>query len=265
MNENLVKLRKETGAGLSSCKKALLDSSGDYEKAKDLLAQRGLKVISDRGDRATNNGCVVVCVTSTFSAMLSIKCETDFVAKGDGFVNLVEDILYDLVTDKVEDIKEPKVAKMIEEKISKYAVAVGEKIEVGNYHFISGNNVYLYNHRHNNTLCVLCQLNKKSDEVGHAMAMQIAAMNPLSIDMDDLDVGLKNREIGNILEKTRAEFKNKTEDELYNISKGRMIKYYKEVCLMKQPSIIDLKTSVEDYAKGIDKEAKVLDFKRLTI
>ena len=134
--EDIKKLRAMTGAGLADVKKALTEADGDFDKAKELLRERGLAIAAKRSDRETSNGCVLVKQVGDFAAMVAIKCETDFVANGKDFVALVQEILDAAVANKCKSLDEVKALKLANGEDAATAVqqrsgVTGEKMELG--------------------------------------------------------------------------------------------------------------------------------------
>ena len=138
---DIKKLRAMTGAGLADVKKALTEAEGDFDKAKDLLRERGLAIAAKRSDRETSNGCVLVKKVPGFAAMVAVKCETDFVAAGKDFIALVQEILDAAVANKCQTLDEVKALKLAngddaETAVKHHSGITGEKIEIDGYNFI---------------------------------------------------------------------------------------------------------------------------------
>ena len=179
--EDIKKLRAITGAGLADVKKALVEAEGDFEKAKDLLRERGLAIAAKRSDRETSNGCVLVKVEKDFAAIIALKCETDFVANGADFIALTQAILDAAVANKCQSIEEVAAltlpdGQVVSDAITQRSGITGEKMELDGYNFLEGENIYHYNHQGKNILCTLVQLNKGFEEQGKKLALQVASM-----------------------------------------------------------------------------------------
>ena len=171
---DITKLRQMSGAGLMDCKKALEEAGNDIEKAMEIIRKKGQAVAAKRSDREAAEGCVLVKAENGFGAIIALKCETDFVAKNEDFVKLAKDILDLAVANKCKTLDEVKALPMGKATV---ADAVVDR---------SGEDIAVYNHQNKNQLCTMVALNKKvAEEFGHAVAMQIAAMNPRSIDESD--------------------------------------------------------------------------------
>ena len=176
--EDIKKLRAMTGAGLADVKKALTEAEGDFDKAKDLLRERGLAIAAKRSDRETSNGCVLVKQVDGFAAMVAVKCETDFVANVKDFIALVQEILDAAVANTCKSLDEVKALKLANGEDAATAVqqrsgVTGEKMELDGYNFLEGGNVSVYDHMNKHTLATMVQLNENNEEAGHKVAMQV--------------------------------------------------------------------------------------------
>ena len=208
--EDIKKLRAMTGAGLADVKKALTEAEGDYEKAKELIRERGLAIAAKRSDRETSNGCVLVKQVDGFSAMVAIKCETDFVANGQDFIALVQEILDAAVANKCKSLDEVKTLKLANGEDAATAVqqrsgVTGEKMELDGYNFLEGENLSVYDHMNKHTLATIVQLNENNEEAGHKVAMQVAAMKPVALDEASIPQSVKDEEFKVAVEKTKEE------------------------------------------------------------
>ena len=208
--EDIKKLRAMTGAGLADVKKALTEAEGDFDKAKDLLRERGLAIAATRSDRETSNGCVLVKVADDFAAILALKCETDFVANGADFIALTQSILDAAVEKKCKSLDEVKELVLADgqkatEAVTQRSGITGEKMELDGYNFLEGKNIYSYNHQGKNILCTLVQLNKDFETQGHALTMQVAAMNPVALDEESVPQSVKDNELQVAIQKTKEE------------------------------------------------------------
>ena len=208
--EDIKKLRAMTGAGLADVKKALTEAEGDYEKAKELIRERGLAIAAKRSDRETSNGCVLVKQVDGFAAMVAIKCETDFVANGQDFIALVQEILDAAVANKCKSLDEVKTLKLANGEDAATAVqqrsgVTGEKMELDGYNFLEGENLSVYDHMNKHTLATIVQLNENNEEAGHKVAMQVAAMKPVALDEASIPQSVKDQEFKVAVEKTKEE------------------------------------------------------------
>lgn len=264
----ITKLRKLSGAGMMDCKKALEESNGDIEKAMEIIRKKGQAVAAKRSDREASEGCVLVKAENGFGAIIALKCETDFVAKNEDFVKLNQQIIDAAVAAKAKSLDEIKGLMLDNETVADAIIArsgiTGEKMELDGYSYIESDNISTYDHQGKHMLCTMVALNKAVDpQYGHAVAMQIAAMNPISINKDDVPEDVRQREFEIAADKARQE--GKPEAMIERIAEGRMQKFYKENCLLNQEFIQDGSLSVADYLKKADKDCTVTAFKRFTL
>ncbi|MBT8196265.1 MAG: elongation factor Ts [Bacteroidia bacterium] len=266
------KLRKQTGAGMMDCKKALVEASGDFEKAIDYLRKKGQKVASNRADRAASEGMVLASVTTDgkHGAMIALNCETDFVAKNDDFVQFGTSILNAAVENKPADLNQLLDLSLdgasIKDKVVDMMGKIGEKLEVSVYENLCGEKVVAYNHPGNKLASlVVLSSNEPSeiDEIGKNVAMQIAAMNPVAVDKDQVDQDTINREIE--IGKDQARQEGKPEEMLEKIATGKLNKFFKESTLLNQGFIKEDKKTVKQYLDDCHKGLTVNSFKRIQL
>ena len=208
--EDIKKLRTMTGAGLADVKKALTESEGDFNKAMEIIREKGQAIAAKRSDRETSNGCVLVKAVDGFAAIIGLKCETDFVANGADYIKLTQDILDAAVAAKAKSLDEVKELTIADgTKVQDAVVArsgiTGEKMELDGYNFIEGDNVEVYDHMGKHTLCTMVQTNKAAQEQGHAIAMQVAAMKPVALNQESVPQSVIDEEIRVAVEKTKQE------------------------------------------------------------
>ena len=208
--EDIKKLRTMTGAGLADVKKALTESEGDFNKAMEIIREKGQAIAAKRSDRETSNCCVLVKAVEGFAAIVALKCETDFVANGADYVKLTQDILDAAVAAKAKSLDEVKELTIADgTKVQDAVVArsgiTGEKMELDGYNFIEGDNVEVYDHMGKHTLCTMVQTNKEAKEQGHAIAMQVAAMKPVALNQESVPQSVIDEEIRVAVEKTKQE------------------------------------------------------------
>ena len=230
------KLRDLTNAGMMDCKNALKESDGDFDTAIDILRKKGLKTAAKRADRDAKEGVVLGAQSADGKKayIVCLNCETDFVAKGEGFVNLTKEILKAAIDNDAADIDALKALPMgkgtINDEIINQNGVIGEKVELGYYIKIQGEDTVVYNHL-GNKLTAIAAFNKAIDKtVEKNVAMQIAAMNPLALDKDDIDQDTINREIE--IGKEQAINEGKPADMAEKIAMGRLNKFYKENFLL---------------------------------
>ena len=208
--EDIKKLRTMTGAGLADVKKALTEAEGDFEKAKELLRERGLAIAAKRSDRETSNGCVLAKVADGFAAIIALKCETDFVANGADFIALTQSILDAAVAAKAKDIEAVKELTLadgqkIQDAVTQRSGITGEKMELDGYNVLEGENIEVYDHMGKHTLATMVQTNKPVAEIGHKLAMQVAAMKPVALDASKVSQAVLDEEYKTAVEKTKLE------------------------------------------------------------
>ena len=208
--EDIKKLRTMTGAGLADVKKALTDAEGDFNKAMEVIREKGQAIAAKRSDRETSNGCVLVKAVDGFAAIVALKCETDFVANGADYIKLTQDILDAAVAAKAKSLDEVKALTIadgtnVQDAVVARSGITGEKMELDGYNFIEGNNVEVYDHMGKHTLCTMVQTNKEAKEQGHAIAMQVAAMKPVALNQESVPQAIIDEEIRVAVEKTKQE------------------------------------------------------------
>lgn len=265
------KLRKHTGAGMMDCKKALVEAEGDFEQAIDILRKKGQKVAAKRADRDAVEGAVVSGVNAegTVGFIVSLNCETDFVAKNDNFVALAKSVLNLAIENDPKTVDELLTLDMdgmsLTDKLVEQTGVIGEKIEVKFFERLEDNHVSAYIHA-GNRLATIVSLSKavdNADELGKDVAMQVAAMNPLALNKDEIAQDIIDREFE--VGKDLARQEGKPEAMLDKIATGRLNKFFKENTLVSQDFIKDGKLSVEKYLKNADKELVVTAFRRCSL
>ena len=215
--EDIKKLRTMTGAGLGDVKKALTEAEGDFDKAKELLRERGLAIAAKRSDRETSNGCVLVKKVGDFAAMVAVKCETDFVANGVDFIAMTQSILDAAIAAKAQTLDEVKALKLANGEdaasvVTQRSGITGEKMEIDGYNFLEGANISTYDHMGRHTLATMVQLNQDNEDAAHKVAMQVAAMKPVALDADSVDKAILDEEYKTAVEKTKLEQVQKAVD-----------------------------------------------------
>jgi elongation factor Ts len=267
------KLRQQTGAGMMDCKNALVEANGDFEAAVDILRKKGQKIAAKRGDNDAKEGVIIAqsSADGKSGVILTLNCETDFVAKNDGYVAMVQslvDIALDKLPSTVEELKAlPYDARLtVEEKITEQVGVVGEKLDLSGYAIINGNFVVAYNHP-GNQLATLVGLSSGTAadiaEAGRQVAMQVAAMNPIAIDKDGVDARTIEREIE--VGKDLAIQEGKPADMAEKIALGRLNKFFQENTLLSQAFVRDNKMTVEQFLNSTEKDLTVTDFKRFSL
>lgn len=266
------KLRQMTGAGMMDCKKALTEANGDFDAAIDILRKKGQKVSASRADRETAEGAVFVNTSGDQGegVMIALGCETDFVAKNADFQELGQEILNVAVNEKpasTDELKQAKIAdgRSIEEKLTELIGKIGEKIDILAYERLASDKVVSYIHS-NGKLGVLVGLSNAGgdfENAGRDVAMQIAAMNPVAVNRDEVDASTVEREMEIAKEQIRAE--GKPENMIEKIATGKLNKFYKDNVLLEQAFVKDGGVSVEKFLDSVNKGMTVSAFKRVLI
>ena len=261
------KLRKQTGSGMMDCKKALVEANGDFDLAVDILRKKGQKVAAKRADRQAMEGVVIAKNNDANSKaiLISLNCETDFVAKNEDFIAIAQNILDTAVSadlSSAEAIHDLKLSNgmTVAEKVLEQTGVIGEKIEIS-AQLIEDVQVSSYIHA-GNRLATLVGFNATTDlQVARDVAMQVAAMNPLAVDKDGIDQETIDRELE--IAKDLARQEGKPEEMLEKIAFGRLNKFYKENTLLNQAFIKDGKKTVAQYLKDQHNSLSVTCFKRV--
>jgi elongation factor Ts len=262
----ITKLRTMTGAGMMDCKNALIEAENDFEKAVEIIRKKGQAVAAKRSDREASEGCVLAAAENGFAAIVALKCETDFVAKNADFIALTKSILDAAIaakpatTTEVGDltIDGRRVADLVVERSG----ITGEKMELDYYECVSGASVSAYIHPGNKLATIVSFAEAGVDaQVARDLAMQAAAMNPVSLDRSSVPQKIIDQELEIGREKARQE--GKPEAMLDRIAEGRLNKFFQESTLLEQEFIKDPKTKVADYLKA--NKATATAFKRVTL
>lgn len=263
-------LRKQTGAGMMDCKKALVESEGDFEKATDILRKKGQKLASNRADRDANEGVVLstAAADNKTAAIIMFNCETDFVAKNQeviDFTNMLLGLGLEKGCKNAEELNNVEVdGRKIEEKVTDMIGKTGEKLTLSKFAVVSGERVFAYNHPGNRVASIAAFNKDVADEqTGKDVVMQIAAMAPVALDKDNVseDIIAKEIEIG----KDVARQEGKPEEMLEKIAMGKLNKFFKESTLLNQDFYKDTKKTVQQMLKDTDKDLTVIDFKRFAL
>lgn len=262
------KLRQQTGAGMMDCRKALVESNGDFEAAIDYLRKKGQKVAALRGDREAKEGVVIAQTTSDNKTgyIINLSCETDFVSKNAEYIAFAESIMNAAIENKVNSLEELNAVKIggeqIADKVNEQVAKIGEKIGITVFEKVEAPYVASYIHGAFR-LGVLVGLNKENEEAGKDIAMQIAAMNPLAVDQSGISAETIEREKNIAIEQIKAE--GKPADMAEKIAAGKMNKFFKDNTLLGQAFVKDGNKSVGDFLKGLDSDLKVIEFKRVAL
>ena len=263
------KLRTITGAGMMDCKKALVESEGDFDLAIENLRKKGQKVAANRSDRESTEGAAIAVVNAekTAGVVITLNCETDFVGMNENFVKMATEMANQALQ---HDTKEAFLASdfkgiTVAEKLIEQTGVIGEKLEIRTFEKLEGAFVGFYIHS-GNKIATLVALSAKVDgaeEAARNVAMQAAAMNPIALNEAGVDAAIIEKEIEIAKDLLRQE--GKPEAMLENISKGKIQRFYKDNTLVNQDYIKDGSLNVASYVKSIDKDLIVTGFKRAAL
>ena len=263
------KLRTITGAGMMDCKKALVESDGDFDLAIENLRKKGQKVAANRSDRESIEGAVIAVVNAdnTEGVVIALNCETDFVGKNESFVKLAQELAALAINFDTKDafMAAPFQSITVAEKLIEQTGVIGEKIEIGSFEKLSGAFVGSYIHAGNKiaTLVSLSAAVAGADEVSRNVAMQAAAMNPIALNEAGVDADTIAKEIEIAKDMLRQE--GKPEAMIENIAKGKLGRFFKDNTLVNQDYIKDSSMSVANYVKSVDANLVVTGFKRAAL
>lgn len=267
---DVAKLRKMTGAGMMDCKKALEEANCDFDKAVELIRERGKAIANKRADREASEGVVLAMTDASKKrgALIVLNCETDFVAKNKDFLELAHSILEESLKHNIADLESLKAMKMgdktAEALVLERSGVTGEKMELSYYKPLEAEELTVYIHPGNKMASILGVNKTGADsEVLENLAMQVAGMNPVAVDADSVPEEVKKREFE--IGREQARLEGKPDQILDKIAEGRLQKFLKESTLMAQFCIWDNKLSIEKYISDHDKELKVTGFDRYSL
>lgn len=266
------KLRQMTGAGMMDCRKALTETNGDFEEAIDWLRKKGAKVAALRGDREAKEGVIIAQTTADNKTGISvcISCETDFVSKNADFIAFAQSIADAAIANNVKSTDElnavtlngAKVADLVNDKLA----SIGEKIGISKFERLDAPFVASYIHGANR-IGVLVGFNKEAADAGKDVAMQVAAMNPVAVDANSVSADIVAREKAIVTEQIKNDPKmaGKPDAMIDKIAEGKLNAFFKENTLTAQAFVKDGGKTVGEFLAGVDKDLKVLDFKRVAL
>ena len=266
------KLREMTSVGMMECKKALTEADGDFDKAIELLREKGLAKAAKKADRVAAEGvvCAKVCDECGIAAIVEVNAETDFVAKNADFQAFVNDVATVIIKENPADVDALKACKMgeltVETALQEKVLTIGENIQIRRFARFDANTVNVaYNHMGGviGTLVALEVSDNLKDnatvkELGKDIGMQAAAKNPAFMDKSEVDESTlaKEKEIllAQALEENKPAAKPKPEQIIHKMVEGRIGKYYEENCLLQQAFVKENKVSVEQHIAAVAKE-----------
>lgn len=267
---DVVKLRKVTGAGMMDCKGALADAGGNFERAVEIIREKGKLVANKRADRDAAEGVVLAKVSDDrkFGAIIVLNCETDFVAKNENFVAFADSILKAALENNASSLEAVKSLNLngrsIEAQVTEQTGVIGEKIELSYYNKINAETVVGYIHP-GNKLSTLVGFNKAGVDlqVTKDVAMQVAAMAPVAVDKDSVSQEVVEKELAIAKEKFRLE--GKPEAMLDKIAQGALQKFFQDSTLLNQIYVKDGKITIKEFLSQNDKGLTVTAFDRYSL
>src|SRR5450432_3004021 len=269
------KLRQTTGAGMMDCRKALVESDGDFEKAIDYLRKKGQKVAALRSDREAKEGVIIARTTEDHKTglIITLACETDFVAKNAEFVAFAQTIMDAAVRNNANSMAEVLSTHLdgatVADKINDQVAKIGEKIQLARFEKITADAVAAYIHGAYR-MGVLVGLSKNSPAIldaGRDVAMQIAAMNPVAVAPDSVPANVVERERAIVTEQIKNDPKmaGKPDEMIDKIATGKLNAFFKENTLTAQAFVKDAGKTVGDYLKSVDADVNITEFKRVQL
>lgn len=256
--KDVKELREQTQAGMMDCKKALEEADGDFEKAVEILRKKGQDVIDERKDRKADEGLIVTRVSDdgTKAAALELNCETDFVARNEDFQKRAEQfvgLVFDHEIETVDELLETEldgltVADHLKDMVGK----IGEKIKINRVVLTKTDGQVISYIHPGNQLGVLVEFEGpvKDEEIGKDVAMQVAAMKPISVNRDGVDSKVVEKELE--IAKDQLLNEGKTEEIAEKAAQGKLRRFYEERVLLEQKFVKDNSLSVQEYLKQND-------------
>ncbi|MET1000347.1 MAG: translation elongation factor Ts [Acidimicrobiia bacterium] len=271
--KDVAALRKVTGAGMMDCKRALEESGGELDAAKDWLREKGLAGAAKRAGREADQGAIDVLIEGTVGALVELNCETDFVAKGADFKGTLADLTKLVVQSDADLATQSLDGTTVAETIQQLSGKLGEKMELGRVvRYESSDGVLdAYKHIQNErgTIGVLVELggvtpgDAQALEVAHDVALHIASAAPRFVGRDDVPADEVERERGILEAQTREE--GKPEQAMAKIVEGKLNGFFKTVALLEQGFVKDPKTTVQALVSSLGPDATVRRFARVKI
>jgi elongation factor Ts len=263
------KLRTITGAGMMDCKKALVESDGDFDLAIENLRKKGQKVAANRSDRESTEGAAIAVVNDakTAGVVITLNCETDFVGMNESFVKMATEMAHLALNfnSKEEFLASDFHGITVADKLIEQTGVIGEKLEIRTFEKLEGAFVGSYIHSGNKiaTLTALSAVVAGAEEAARNVSMQAAAMNPIALNEAGVDADTIAKEIEIAKDLLRQE--GKPEAMIENIAKGKLGRFFKDNTLINQDYIKDSSMSVANYIKSVDANLVVTGFKRAAL
>lgn len=256
--KDVMKLREATGAGMMDCKKALAEAEGDFEKAVEVLRKKGQQVSEKRAGRDADQGLVLIKISDdhTKAAAIELNCETDFVARNEDFKSQGEAFLNAAFKNEIDSVSELGNVEVdgitIESHLDSMVGKIGEKIEISKVIYINTTG-YLIEYIHpGNQLGVIVEFEGElKDEVaGRDVAMQVAAMNPISVNREGVDASLVEKELE--IAKEQLINEGKPAEIAEKAAQGKLRRFYEERVLLEQKFVKDNGISVKEFLQNSD-------------
>ena len=276
ISASLVKeLREKTGAGMMDCKNALTENKGDIESSVDWLRTKGLAKAAKKSGRVASEGLIAISSSESFSVIVEVNSETDFVARNESFQDVANTISQlGLLSSNIDDLKIQKIENKdvnVEEYITEMISSIGENINLRRMVRFESSNTNIASYIHGQVseglgkIGVMVNLkstvnNEMVNELGKKIAMHIAATNPLSISIEDIPSDILERERNILIEEARES--GKPEEIIEKMIEGRLKKFYQESVLLEQTYVIDGESKVADVLNSLDSPVEIIDFVR---
>lgn len=261
---DVVALRQKTGAGILDCKKALTETNGDMDKAVDYLREKGIATAAKKASRIAAEGIVAAKIAGNTGAMVEVNCETDFVAKGEQYIDFVNGVVDYVLSHDVKNVEELIAAKN-DDTVAATA-KIGEKIAIRRFEKFTAEKGMVESYIHmGGKVGVLVEIGAENvtDEVktfAHDVALQIAAAKPLYVDKDEVPADVLEHE-KEIL-RVQAKNEGKPEKIIERMVEGRIVKYYEDFCLMNQKFVKDPEKTIAQVEKEVSAKAGGVSVKR---
>ena len=261
-------LRDRTGAGLMDCKAALLNNDEDLDKATDWLREKGLAKAAKKADRIAAEGLALTktCEKCGKTVILEVNCETDFVAKGDAFKELVENVAGEILKNEPKDVETAK--ELTTSLFTDATVKMGEKFDLRRFEVIEKGNNFVYSYIHmGGKIAVVVVLDKEDAELGKGLAMHIAANNPSYLNTQAIGADAIEHETKIQLEAAKQDPKlaGKPEEMLKKIIGGKVNKYFAEMVLLEQPYLLDTESGKKVGQVLQEKKTNVIKYVRYQV
>lgn len=257
-------LRAKSGVGILACKKALIEANGNVEKAYDILRAKGEKLARSKAERDATEGKVEFVTGTNDIAMIVVNCETDFVSQGDDFQNFAKGVAKLAHENQINELEQLLALPMGEGTVESERIAlvgkVGENIQIPSVHYHKEESGYVGVYSHGEKLACAVFLANENEVVAKDVGMHVVAMNPLGVTSKDVP--------SEIIEREKALFAAQTEkmgkpEFAEKIIQGKMVKFFKEICLLDQNFVKDTNVTIQDYLKQAG--TQVLHFVRVEL